>query len=219
MKKSLNKLVDQAKVIFWDFDGVIKDSVKVKSLAFERLFSDYGNNIVDRVRAHHERNGGVSRFEKIPLYLSWSNEVVTSKKTQEFYDRFSLLVKQSVVESQWVPGFLEFIGRYYKVKKHILVTATPIEEIEEILQELNIKHFFYKVYGTPNIKGDAINESLKDLKIEPKYAIMFGDSMSDYMAAKDNNVLFFLRSTDLNKDLKSTHKDRIFKDFKDFIDE
>ena len=49
MKKSLNKLVDQAKVIFWDFDGVIKDSVKVKSLAFERLFSDYGNNIVDGV--------------------------------------------------------------------------------------------------------------------------------------------------------------------------
>jgi len=215
VQKSLEKLVDQAEVIFWDFDGVIKDSVEVKSAAFERLFSDYGYNIADRVRTHHERNGGVSRFEKIPLYLSWSNEVVTSKKTQEFCDRFSLLVKQSVIDSPWVSGFLEFIERYYKTKKHILVTATPIEEIEEILQELNIKHFFYKIYGAPNTKNDAINEVLKGLKIEPKHAIMFGDSMSDYMAAKDNNVLFLLRGTGLNKDLQSTCQDRIFKDFID----
>jgi len=41
MQKYLEKLVDQAEVIFWDFDGVIKDSVEVKSIAFEKLFSDY----------------------------------------------------------------------------------------------------------------------------------------------------------------------------------
>ena len=90
MQKYLEKLVDQAEVIFWDFDGVIKDSVEVKSIAFEKLFSDYDQNLADRVREHHERNGGVSRFEKIPLYLSWSNEVVTRKKIQEFSNRFSL---------------------------------------------------------------------------------------------------------------------------------
>ena len=134
MLKHLDKLVEQAEIIFWDFDGVIKDSVEVKSIAFERLFSDYGQNLVDRVREHHKRNGGVSRFEKIPLYLSWSNEEVTSKKNQEFCNRFSLLVKQSVIDSPWVHGFLEFIEHHHGVKKHILVTATPIEEIEEILQ-------------------------------------------------------------------------------------
>jgi phosphoglycolate phosphatase-like HAD superfamily hydrolase len=213
VQKNLEKLISQAKVIFWDFDGVIKDSVEVKSAAFERLFSDYGYNISDRVRRHHEKNGGVSRFEKIPLYLSWSNEIVTSKKTQEFCDRFSLLVKQSVIDSRWVHGFLEFIKRHHEAKKHILVTATPTEEIEEILHALNIRHFFYKIYGAPNTKGDAINETLRGLKIESKHAIMLGDSMSDYKAAKDNNVLFFLRSTELNKDLQSTCKDWVFKDF------
>jgi HAD superfamily hydrolase (TIGR01549 family) len=213
MQKYLEKLVDQAEVIFWDFDGVIKDSVEVKSIAFEKLFSDYDQNLADRVREHHERNGGVSRFEKIPLYLSWSNEVITSKKVQEFCNRFSLLVKQSVIDSPWVHGFLEFIERHHKEKKHILVTATPIEEIEEILQELNIKHFFYKIYGAPNTKNDAINETLRSLKIGSEHAIMLGDSESDYKAAKDNNVLFFLRSTELNKNLQSACKDWIFKDF------
>jgi len=213
MQKHLEGLIGQAEVVFWDFDGVIKDSVEVKSMAFEKLFSDYGQNLVDKVREHHERNGGVSRFEKIPLYLSWSNEVVTSKKVQKFCNRFSLLVKQSVIDSPWVYGFLDFIKCYHKAKKHILVTATPIEEIEEILQELNIKHFFYKIYGAPNTKKDAIDETLKSLKIGSEHAIMLGDSESDYKAAKDNNVLFLLRGTELNKNLQSACKDWIFKDF------
>jgi phosphoglycolate phosphatase-like HAD superfamily hydrolase len=213
VQKHLERLVDRAEVVFWDFDGVIKDSVEVKSTAFEKLFSDYSQSLVDRVREHHEKNGGVSRFEKIPLYLSWSNEVITRKKVQEFCNRFSLLVKQSVIDSPWVDGFLEFFECHHKAKKYILVTATPIEEIEEILQSLNIRHFFYKIYGAPNTKSDAINETLRGLKIESKHAIMLGDSESDYKAAKDNNVLFFLRGTELNKNLQAACKDWIFKDF------
>ena len=55
---------------------------------------------------------------------------------------------------------------------------------------------------------------LRDLKIEPKHAIMLGDSESDYNAAKENNVLFFLRSTKFNKNLQDARsKDYIFKDF------
>lgn len=213
MQKSLTQLVDSAEVVFWDFDGVIKDSVEVKSVAFEKLFASYGADIAYKVRLHHEQNGGLSRLEKILLYLSWSNEVITSKKVQEFCNTFSSLVKQSVIDSPWVDGFLEFIERHYELKKHVLVTATPIEEIEEILKSLNILHFFYEVYGTPNTKSDTIKEVLKNLKIMPRHAIMIGDSESDYEAAKDNNVLFFLRSTDLNKDLQGACKDWIFKDF------
>ena len=169
--------------------------------------------ISNRVRKHHESNGGISRFEKIPLYLSWSNEVVTDKKIQEFCSRFSLLVKQAVIDSPWVDGFLEFFDYHHKSKKYILVTATPIEEIEEILQSLNIRHFFYKVFGSPNNKSDAISEALASLKINSKDAIMLGDSESDYKAAKVNNVLFFLRGTELNKNLQTVCKGWIFKDF------
>jgi len=209
----LEKLVGQADIVFWDFDGVIKDSVEVKSKAFEKLFSDYSKELAVKVRGHHERNGGLSRFEKIPLYLSWSDEVVTDKKIQELCNKFSILVKQSVIDSPWVYGFLDFIERNYKVKKHILVTATPAKEIEEILQVLNIRHFFYKVYGAPYPKGGIIKKTLREMKISPKHAIMFGDSVSDFNAAKENNVLFFLRSTKLNKNLQSKCEQYIFKDF------
>jgi hypothetical protein len=70
----LEILVKEFKIIFWDFDGVIKDSVIVKSKGYEKLFLSFGKEVVERVNQHHEANGGVSRFEKIPLYLSWAGE-------------------------------------------------------------------------------------------------------------------------------------------------
>ena len=63
-----------AKAIFWDFDGVIKDSVSLKSDAFSELFSSSDKAVVNKINEHHELNGGVSRYEKIPLYLEWSGK-------------------------------------------------------------------------------------------------------------------------------------------------
>ena len=39
------ELIKTASVIFWDFDGVIKDSVSVKSDAFVQLFLPFGKQI------------------------------------------------------------------------------------------------------------------------------------------------------------------------------
>jgi HAD superfamily hydrolase (TIGR01549 family) len=213
MPEYLHHLINNSEVVFWDFDGVIKESVEVKSAAFEKLFSIYGSKITKKVREHHEQNTGLSRFEKIPLYMSWSDEPVVDKSVQKFCNKFSLLVKRAVINSPWVPGFLEVIESNTSKQKHILVTATPKDEIEYILEKLGIRSFFYKVYGTPILKKDAISIELNNLAIKPKNAIMLGDSNSDYQAAKYNSVSFFLRCTDLNKDLQTICKDNTFKDF------
>ena len=62
-------LLNNKRYIFWDFDGVIKDSVEIKSNAYEDLFLQWGELVSDKVRDHHRLNGGMSRFDKIPLYL------------------------------------------------------------------------------------------------------------------------------------------------------
>ena len=215
MQKSIKQLTTYSKVIFWDFDGVIKDSVEAKSLAFENIFSSYGSNISNKVRLHHERNGGISRYEKIPLYLSWVDEKITDEKIQRFCNKFSLIVRQSVTESPWVPGVLSFIKNNYKKNKNILVTATPKGEIDEILKILKIEYLFDRVYGAPATKKNIISAELERLSIVPSDAIMFGDSHSDYDAAKYNNILFILRATELNKMLQKKCKERTIRDFND----
>ena len=88
----MNDVVDfirQAEVVFWDFDGVIKDSVDIKTQAFESLFLPYGSEVVARVRSHHVINGGMSRFEKIPRYLKWAGLTASDRQVDDFCNQFS----------------------------------------------------------------------------------------------------------------------------------
>ena len=56
------------KGIIFDFDGVVAESVQVKTDAFAYLYASHGKKIVSKVTEHHELNGGMSRFEKIKYY-------------------------------------------------------------------------------------------------------------------------------------------------------
>ena len=43
-------MFSQVKNIFFDFDGVILDSVDCKTQAFEKMYSKYGNDIAKKVK-------------------------------------------------------------------------------------------------------------------------------------------------------------------------
>ena len=201
MNTELEALLSRAKIVFWDFDGVIKESVDIKTNAFKELFLPYDDNVVEAICRHHEGNGGMSRFEKIPLYLSWVGEHITDKNIHFYCNKFSSIVVQRVVDSPWVPGVLELLKS--NSKKNVLVTATPYKEIRFILKKLNIDLLFSEIYGAPTNKTEAVSNVLKKLNIDPKKAIMIGDSDSDYKAATENKIEFILRRTNLNKDLQN----------------
>ena len=204
MKLSLdNKILSNGcECIFWDFDGVIKESLEVKSNAFFKLFEKFGHDIALKVRSHHEDNSGISRYEKLPVYLSWAGKKPTENLISEYSVKFSKLVKQDVIESKWVPGVLDFIIENNKFFLFFLITATPQEEIEEILINLNIMHYFIKVIGAPTNKRDAVKTILKQYSISPNNSIMIGDSNSDFYAANLNCIPFILRRTKYNKNLQ-----------------
>ena len=43
-------ILDKYEMVFWDFDGVIKESVSVKTDAFEELFKPYGDIVCNKVK-------------------------------------------------------------------------------------------------------------------------------------------------------------------------
>jgi phosphoglycolate phosphatase-like HAD superfamily hydrolase len=192
----------EIETIFWDFDGVIKDSVEVKSDAFEDLFSPFGLNFSKKVRKHHENNTGLPRYDKLPLYIEWSGQKVSVELTDKYLNKFSNLVKKKVICSEWVPGVLSFLESNWQKKTFFLVTATPQSEIEEIISELDIQHYFLEVIGAPTRKSDAIKSLLKKYLLSENNVVFIGDSASDYNAAMLNNILFILRQTELNEELQ-----------------
>lgn len=198
----VDTLLKRARVVFWDFDGVIKDSLTVKSDAFERLFLPYGSEIAARVRRHHEAHGGLSRFEKVPLYLDWAGEAPTPERVFEFCERFSTIVRQEVIDAPWVPGVREYLDANHLRQRFALVTATPQQEMQEILQALGIAHWFGEVHGAPTPKAAAMSLVLQRWSCQPEQSLAVGDADADFDAAEANHVTFALRRTRLNQELQ-----------------
>lgn len=194
---------------------MIKDSVDVKTEAYENLSLPYGSEIASRVCEHHEANGGVSRFDKVPLYLEWAGQSATPEQIEECCQQFSKAVVQAVIDSPWVPGVREYLLKHYMDQYFVILTATPQDEIEKILGSLQLRHCFKEVFGAPTKKDCAIKEVLERLKCSPDEAVMIGDSESDFLAAQANSVPFLLRRTPLNGRLQASYQGPMFDDLND----
>jgi len=203
---SIDACLEKAQVIFFDFDGVIKESIPVKSDAFEELFLPYGVSTAKRVRNHHEENGGMSRYEKIPLYLKWSGLDPSRENIDRFSDNFSKIVKNRVIKSEWVEPVKRYLDSFYNSKVFILVTATPEDEILEIVEKLGIRGYFHEVHGSPKSKVEVLQNVIKQMGVDPAQTYMVGDSVHDYAAAISNDVPFLLRHTNYNAELEKIHK-------------
>ena len=54
--------------IIFDFDGVIIDSMRIRSDGFREIFCNYSQQQVEELMEYHNANGGLSRFNKIQYF-------------------------------------------------------------------------------------------------------------------------------------------------------
>ena len=180
-------------IILLDFDGVILESVSVKTETFRKLFADK-TEFVDDIVNFHIQNGGMSRFDKFRyIYSEILHEELTDKQFKSLCDDFAKYVYEGVINSPFVKGADKFIDRCYKEKIPVyLVSATPEEEIIRITKEIGIFDKFNHVYGSPMTKADCIMQILQENKLtkDPKKALFFGDAINDYKAANKTGISF-----------------------------
>jgi hypothetical protein len=103
--------VKSSEAIFFDFDGVIKESHLVKNEIIRDLFSFARPEVLEAIIKDHISNNGVSRFEKIPKYLNWAGVGGDAMKVNLFLDKFKFLAVNGVMSANWVPGAPELIKR------------------------------------------------------------------------------------------------------------
>jgi phosphoglycolate phosphatase-like HAD superfamily hydrolase len=204
-------VLEAARMVFWDFDGVVKDSVDAKGEAFVRLFLGSEPTIVSRIRRHHERNGGMSRFEKLPIYLRWVGEEPSPGLVEAYAERFEAEVVESVIASPWVGGVREYINERRRDRVFVLVTATPQSEIERILFRLGIADCFTGVHGSPGRKRDAMQAEMLSAHVSPTDAVLVGDSETDLQAAVETGCRFILRLHETNRHLLEHHSGPVLK--------
>ncbi len=182
------------KAILFDFDGVIAESVDVKTQAFRELFKNYPDKISD-IGRYHLDNGGLSRYEKFKyIYKFILKESLSNEKFTELCRSFQRLVVDKVVAAPFVPGALELLEYCLGKFQAYVVSGTPQDEIREIIKRRDLNRFFLAVYGAPCSKAELINEILRKNTLNPDETLFIGDSNNDYQAAHDTGILFFGRS-------------------------
>ncbi len=183
--------------IVFDFDGVIVESVDVKTKAFAALYVEYGDRIVEQVKAYHLLHGGISRFEKFRYYHQvLLGKPLSPEEEIQLGDRFSEYVEDAVVNSSYVTGAYEFLEKYHRSIPMFVASGTPDAELKRIISRRQIQHCFKSVHGSPAKKGEIILGIVKKYGFAPECVWMIGDAISDYEGAIAAGVKFIGRVLD-----------------------
>ena len=76
-----------------------------------------------------------------------------------------------------------------------VVSATPQEELELIVERRGLGAWFRELHGAPAAKPDVLLDLMDRYELATEELLMVGDGLSDYRAARRAGVGFVLRET------------------------
>ena len=177
--------------IIFDCDGVILDSVNIKTNTFAILFEQYGEDVVTAVVKYHLNNGGLSRYEKFRYYFKeLLNQELTNSVTEELDHKFNDLSFQSIIKAPFIPGAFEFISQNYKRWSFYVASGTPEKELKQIFNKRGLTKYFKGIFGSPAHKNNLVENIVKETQVSPEHILMIGDSSSDQEAADFTGISF-----------------------------
>jgi phosphoglycolate phosphatase-like HAD superfamily hydrolase len=180
------------KVIFWDFDGVLMDSNKVRDIGFERVLSNYPKHQVDKLMDFHQANGGLSRYVKFRYFFEEVlKQEVTEEKIQELANSFSVIMKSLLVNPKLlIKDSINFIKSNFENYSMHIVSGSDQTELRFLCAELELTPYFHSIHGSPTAKKVLVQNVLHEFNYDVKDCILIGDSINDYEAAIDNGIDF-----------------------------
>ncbi len=180
--------------VVFDFDGVLVESVDVKTQAFSALYQPFGSGVVEKVVSWHLAHGGVSRFEKFRhFHREFLNRELDAQEEADLCGRFSSLVEDAVIGSPWVPGAKEFLIDHWRKLPLYVASGTPEDELLRIVERRGMACYFRGVFGAPTKKTDILRRILSANHYPPERLLMVGDAMTDYDAAMEAGAGFLGR--------------------------
>lgn len=178
------------KAVIFDFDGVLCESVEVKTQAFRRLFRSHAKHL-NAIVAYHERHGGISRFRKFEhIYRNILKQPLSSAQSRRLGALFTKYSLQAVIKAKYVPGALPFLKKYNKKLKLFVVSGTPQREMRLIVQKRGLKRYFRAVYGSPRTKAQLVRLILRNNRLKKQEVVFVGDSITDQKAAQVTGIGF-----------------------------
>lgn len=184
--------LDNKKVIFWDFDGVIMDSMPVRSAGFREVLKNYPEEEINSLIAYHELNGGLSRYVKFKYFFEvLRNERITVEQLQDLVSEFKeIMLGKLHNKDLLIQDSLQFIIDQQKRFTMHIVSGSDGVELNQLCKLLQIDHFFKTINGSPTPKQDLVRQLIEKFDLAQKDCVLIGDSINDREAAMENHIDF-----------------------------
>lgn len=181
------------KCLVFDCDGVLLDSVPVKTRAFARLAEPYGDEARDRMVMYHTLHGGVSRYIKFAWFFrEILNKEITPAQSAEWGQKFADYALDEVRKCPMIPGALDVLKSWKDKLGLYVCSGAPVEELHLVLKERALEGYFKAIYGSPPSKAELLANIVNmDARVAPEDALMIGDATTDRDAAEKVGTQFY----------------------------
>ncbi|PRX43497.1 HAD family hydrolase [Salegentibacter salegens] len=195
------------KNIFWDFDGVIMDSMPIRNKGFELVLENYPKDQVQALMKFHLKNGGLSRYVKFRHFFEEiRGENVSEEEVKEWAQKFSKIMKKELVQPPLlIKDSLNFIKENYRKFNMHIVSGSDGMELNYLCERLEISWYFISIHGSPVPKKELVHNLLIKHKYKRNDTILIGDSINDYEAAESNDIDFGGYNNERLKELKTLY--------------
>lgn len=177
--------------VIFDFDGVLVDSVAVKTESFAALYEDYGSDVQRRVVDYHLQNKGISREKKFVYY---QQELIGGNTDEEtltsLAKKFADLVKHRVITCDEIAGSGAVLRWFDKKVPMYVASGTPELELKEIISARGLDRYFQEICGSPKSKIDILATIIASGNYDRSRCVMVGDARTDFAAAEENKCRF-----------------------------
>lgn len=171
-------------ILVLDFDGVVLDSVDIKTRAFRELYRHRPEHLEAITRLHQD-NGGLSRYEKFRrIHREILDEPLDETELARLGERFAALVLDEVLRCPFIPGAEDFLRQESARRPVWVASGTPQEELRGIVRRRGLEGYFREVFGSPAAKADILQGILCAAGVGPDQAVFVGDATTDLRAAQ-----------------------------------
>ena len=161
--------------VIFDCDGVILDSNKIKTEAFQKVLKKYPIKHVNKLVRFHKLNGGISRIIKFQYFFDNIMKIENKKKLiNNALLQFEKIVFYKLKNARYIKGVLKFIYSLKKNKIKLFIVSGGLEgELKKVFKYRKKKSYFNEILGSPKTKENNVKYLIKKYSLNTKNGLFF----------------------------------------------
>lgn len=200
-------MLENKKVIIFDMDGTLIDSIGIWNDIDEQLIKTIGNGKIDNVDIGIQRDRKLEEYSKTEdaylEYCGFLKEKYNSSMTKEEIKKIRYEIADNYLRN--IVDYkqdVENVIKYLKKKGFVLVIASTTndhtiehykKDNKNIITKANLEDFFSIIYSKGAVKELKPNPEvhykiLNELKVKPEECLIVEDSLIGVQAAHNANI-------------------------------